>query len=523
MEEKQTGELAGGGDIPKAKKKKPKSKKKKFLIALILMLIAVLAVAAYLYYRGTVYYQTHFFPNTNINGMDCGDMEAAPVIDALEACIDGYALAVLGRDYKTGETDVVLGVIGPEDIGLSYVGTREAVEALLQQQNEFMWIEAYLDGRYVYSLEQGISFDEKLLESIVKSWDACKKKNMRRSEDAYISEYSDELGGYEIIPETIGTEIDLKNAFSLIAEAVKAQEASVDLEKEGCYQEATVKSDDKQLNRIVNTANRWLGTKVVYDWNGNRVVVDKEILKEWVSIEGKKVLLDEEAVDAFVKEQAAAYDTYGRRKNFVTTYGYEISLPGRNYGWKTDVAGEIKELTELIYQGSNIEKEPLYSVRARQKGSNDIGNSYLEADLNSQHLYLYQDGNLVLETDFVSGTMVSDFGCVTPDGVFGMLYKSTDAVLVGETYRTPVKYWMPFYGNYGLHDANWRGEFGGDIFVTNGSHGCINLPPSMAAQIYQYVSEGFPVICYYPQGIPYIGPPVVPPPEGDIVEEVPVE
>ena len=326
MEEKQTGELAGAGDIPKAKKKKPKSKKKKFLIALILMLIAVLAVAAYLYYRGTVYYQTHFFPNTNINGMDCGDMEAAPVIDALEACIDGYALAVLGRDYKTGETDVVLGVIGPEDIGLSYMGTREAVETLLQQQNEFMWIEAYLDGRYVYSLEQGISFDEELLESIVKSWDACKKKNMRRSEDAYISEYSDELGGYEIIPETIGTEIDLENAFSLIAEAVKAQEASVDLEKLGCYQEATVKSDDKQLNRIVNTANRWLGTKVVYDWNGNRVVVDKEILKEWVSIEDKKVLLDEEAVDAFVKEQAAAYDTYGRRKNFVTTYGYEISL-----------------------------------------------------------------------------------------------------------------------------------------------------------------------------------------------------
>ena len=147
MEEEQTGELAGAGDIPKAKKKKPKSKKKKFLIALILMLIAVLAVAAYLYYRGTVYYQTHFFPNTNINGMDCGDMEAAPVIDALEACIDGYALAVLGRDYKTGETDVVLGVIGPEDIGLSYMGTREAVETLLQQQNEFMWIEAYLDGR----------------------------------------------------------------------------------------------------------------------------------------------------------------------------------------------------------------------------------------------------------------------------------------------------------------------------------------------------------------------------------------
>ena len=289
----------------------------------------------------------------------------------------------------------------------------------------------------------------------------------------------------------------------------------------GFCREAAVKSDDKRLNRTVDDANKWLGTKIVYDWNGTEVVVDREILKDWVSIEDEKAVLDEEAVDAFVKEQAGAYDTYGRRKNFMTTYGYEISLPGRNYGWKTDVAGETEELIALIYQGSTIEKEPLYSIRARQKGSNDIGSSYLEADLNSQHLYLYQDGNLVLETDFVSGTMISDFGCVTPEGIFGMLYKSTDAVLVGETYRTPVKYWMPFYGNYGLHDANWRGAFGGDIFVTNGSHGCINLPPSMAAQIYQYVSEGFPVICYYPQGIPYIGPPAEPEPEGGVPEGEP--
>ena len=181
----------------------------------------------------------------------------------------------------------------------------------------------------------------------------------------------------------------------------------------------------------------------------------------------------------------------------MTTYGYEISLPGRNYGWKTDVAGETEELIALIYQGSTIEKEPLYSIRARQKGSNDIGSSYLEADLNSQHLYLYQDGNLVLETDFVSGTMISDFGCVTPEGIFGMLYKSTDAVLVGETYRTPVKYWMPVKGSIGIHDADWRSKFGGTIYKTNGSHGCINIPPKVMPDIYEMTEIGTPVIMFY--------------------------
>ena len=40
-------------------------------------------------------------------------------------------------------------------------------------------------------------------------------------------------------------------------------------------------------------------------------------------------------------------------------------------------------------------------------------------------------------------------------------------------------------------------EFGGEIFMTNGSHGCLNLPLDSAAAIYNYVHTGYPVICYY--------------------------
>ena len=47
-----------------------------------------------------------------------------------------------------------------------------------------------------------------------------------------------------------------------------------------------------------------------------------------------------------------------------------------------------------------------------------------------------------------------------------------------------------------MHDASWRKEFGGEIYRTNGSHGCINLPEEIAETIYGYVEQGFPVICY---------------------------
>ena len=77
-----------------------------------------------------------------------------------------------------------------------------------------------------------------------------------------------------------------------------------------------------------------------------------------------------------------------------------------------------------------------------------------------------------------------------------MTYTTTDAVLRGEDYATPVKYWMPFAGDVGMHDASWRKSFGGNIYKTNGSHGCINLPTSVAKTIYNTIEKGWPVLVY---------------------------
>ena len=88
-------------------------------------------------------------------------------------------------------------------------------------------------------------------------------------------------------------------------------------------------------------------------------------------------------------------------------------------------------------------------------------------------------------------------GWGTPGGVFGLTYKTRNAVLRGTNYETPVSYWMPFNGNIGMHDANWRSSFGGDIYQTNGSHGCINMPVNKAKEIYGYVEKNMPVVCYY--------------------------
>ena len=66
-------------------------------------------------------------------------------------------------------------------------------------------------------------------------------------------------------------------------------------------------------------------------------------------------------------------------------------------------------------------------------------------------------------------------------------------------YETEVQYWMPFVGNYiGFHDADWQPAFGGTLYADGaGSHGCVNLPPSKAAELYGMLSSGDTVVSHW--------------------------
>ena len=137
-------------------------------------------------------------------------------------------------------------------------------------------------------------------------------------------------------------------------------------------------------------------------------------------------------------------------------------------------------------------------MTANSHDGNDFGDSYVEINLTAQHLFLYKKGKLVIESDFVSGNVSK--GNATPTGAYGITYTEKNATLRGENYETPVTYWMPFAGNVGMHDAYWRSAFGGSIYKTAGSHGCINLPPSVAKVVFENVSKNYPVLVYELEG-----------------------
>ena len=79
---------------------------------------------------------------------------------------------------------------------------------------------------------------------------------------------------------------------------------------------------------------------------------------------------------------------------------------------------------------------------------------------------------------------------------FRIASMTTDTYLVGPTWNDHVEYWMPFDDQIGLHDSSWRTEYGGDIYLTDGSHGCVNTPLDAIATIYNNITVGTLVVVY---------------------------
>lgn len=471
-----------------------KKSKRGLFIGLAVGIVCVLGVIIG-YGSMAIHYQSCFMPGTYINDVDCSELEVVQVADIIEQqSLEGYTLEVLGKD--TDGQEVVLGTITPKDVDMHLQDGLLNVQALFDQQNPLLWMEIWGAREVKHTLEMQRTFSQEKLVQVVEDMGIFKQEGIQQPQDAYLSEYDSETGTYEIVPEIYGNQLDKERVLTAISEALTNQLSQVHLGDADCYLQPEITADNEELTVLRDTLNRWLGTQITYDWVGRKEVLDKELLADWISVVDGQAVLDQECVADYVAANAKKYDNYGANRDFVTSLGVQLNLPSGAFGWKTNQKEETAALIELIKEGAVTKREPIYSSKAPRKDGNNIGSSYVEIDLTNQHLYLYKDGVLVLESLFVSGLM-TDPECVTPQGVFRITYKTVNATLRGGDYAEFVYYWMPFHGNYGMHDATWRTEFGGEIYLTNGSHGCINLPLENAEVIYNYMYAGYPVICYY--------------------------
>ncbi len=457
-------------------------KNKKHTVLAAMGIATVLAVGIYV--AVAFYFGSHFCVGTTIDGIAVGGRSVEAVEALIRDEINAYSLTLQGRE---GAEETISG----SSIGIAPVFHGETAE-LLEKQNGFAWI-AGLFRKTEVTFDKMVSYDEEALEEVLASLSIVQSGSQRKPVDATYGPYR-KGKGYALISADYGTTIDKKALKEKVEEAVLVLADTLDLNESGCYVEPDVPDDDKRLLALIDTLNLYSGTKVTYDFGEEKEVLDGDMISTWLSQENWKVKVDEEEVLEYVRSLGKKYNTAYQDKTLETTYGTTVTVSGGHYGWRIDNAGEVEQILEDLKKGGDLEREPVYLQTANSHGENDYGDSYVEINLTAQHLFLYKDGKLVIESDFVSGNVSK--GHSSPTGAFSLTYKTRDAVLRGEDYATPVKYWMPFAGDVGMHDADWRRSFGGSIYKTNGSHGCINLPPSVAKTIYEAIDKGYAVLVY---------------------------
>ncbi len=473
-------------------KKKHKGLKVTGIIAAILAVTAGCAYGAVTYY-----YADRFFEGTYINGIDCSNKTAYEVEQAIASTVEAYSIEVTSRNQDPQ-------TISGSQIGYQYMSDGEVLN-LLKQQKPYEWVRGFMETRS-YNTQENVTFDKTLLQNEVKALNCAQPENQVEPENAYVAMNGDE---FTIVPETEGSKLKVKEAYKALDAAISGSQTSIDLgSTPDVYAVAAVTSEDSTLQATRDAYNNYTKASITYTFGDQTVILDGSTLKNWLQFDEKGQLVQDDAsftqhVKDFVAQLASEHNTVGTTRSFNTTSGRTVSVYGSAYGWKIDQDAEAAQLTEEIRTGTQTTREPVYSMRANAYGYNDIGSTYIEVDLSSQHMYYYQGGSIIFDSDIVSGDIRYD-DRATPPGIFTLYYKKSPDVLRGAKkpdgtyeYETSVTYWMPFNGGIGFHDATWQAYFGGDRYTYAGSHGCINMPLDAAATLYSIIDTNVPIVCFY--------------------------
>lgn len=452
-------------------------KKKKIII-----LGTIIGIILVIYLGGSLYFKDKFHIGFLINNIDVSANTTLEAKDKIENSLKNYELTIEGKDK--------IEKINASDIDLNFNG-EEKLNDILKSQNPFSWIINLFDPS-AEILNNSITYDKNKLSNKIDKFVFFKKENVIEPKNASFK-YED--GSFVIIEEEQGSKVDKKLLIKAIEEGIESGERTINLEEKGVYIKPKYGKDSEEVLRTKEELNNMLNTNLNYSFGGKNLTLDKNEINDWFSVDkDMNININKKKVANYVYKIALQYNTKGKIRSFKTSTGKIVNVSGGNYGYSVDQAEEVKKIISSIKKGENITREPVFSEKGNIYNGNDIGNSYVEISLGGQHIWFYKNGKLLVDSDIVTGN--KSRGWATPAGVYKLTYKQKKAVLTGENYRTPVDFWMPFNGGIGLHDATWRSQFGGNIYVSNGSHGCVNLPYKVAEIIFNNIDGSMPIVCY---------------------------
>ncbi len=465
----------------------------------------------------TLYYRSNFPVNTWINGVYCTGKSIEQVNEELVSAQEASVITIVDADCVNWEIDMLAADIRPD--------YSDALKAYLKKNASAFWMDN-LKSPVSSNLmpEKYIADEEKLLACFL--------------ELPFVAQEQEKTAGVRVCQSPEGFELqdgnadrlNLEKACAYLKDCLAKGHTLIDLSAGGCYENLADTEADKRQRDIWEQVSAFLarGGRIVYDMGTEQIPLTTAVLSGFLKIgadgcptldhEGQ-IGVDEEKIMSWVDALAADYDTCGTEKEFQSTRGDIVTVSYVTYGTKLDREAEkayllealqisadkgtadagqtagTRDTADSVVSGGMQAHVPAYIQKGYVRGLDDIGDTYIEIDMTQQKMYYYAKGELELETDVVTGNTGRRMG--TPQGINYIHAKQRNQTLRGADYESFVKYWVPVVGNIGIHDASWRGSFGGLIYQTNGSHGCINTPSGNMSQLYEMVEVGMPVIMFY--------------------------
>lgn len=426
-----------------------------------------------IYIAGIVYFSIYTFPGTIINGEKEGLVKKS---DLNNTDYSDYSLDIIGKDDKKD-------TIFADDINFEVISDSK----IDLKQNAFLWLFKVF-GKYEYKIDNEISYSEGKLDNRLKESEL--NKDIVKTEDAKVELVN---GEFQIIPEVEGNELKEKELKKSVLNAFNLKKEELKLDKE--YKTPKIKDDDKDLKEEFDIKNKLNKAKIEFDFDDRKEELVGEDLVALYDIKGNDFKINEDKVTDYVISLAQKYDTFGQSKEFNATDKGMITVNGGIYGWQIDVPATVELVTKKLESKEGGTLEPVYKTKGLSRKEDDLGNTYVEIDLSRQHLWYYENGTQVISTGIISGLPIE--GRETPTGVFKIWSRETNRNLEGEDYSSPVNYWLPInWTGVGLHDASWQSSFGGSLYTTLGSRGCINMPLEQVKKLYEMVKIDTPVVVY---------------------------
>ena len=382
-----------------------------------------------------------------------------------------FIVHTANSEYSIGLDDYFKHSVMEEDFA-KYLGDRTFMEFLMDSPARYT-----MEDEYIYA--GGIG-------NAVAEWIKSGGYEYTEAADAYFD--TNEL---VVIPEIYGTEIVPEIAAMAAEDAISIGAYEISLNDEKFYVKPDIKGEDIEKKYAdVLSLLKWKAEYSVSDY-----VIRMSDYKDRIKVnEDGTYKVDDSFLKQAVLELSKTIDQKYDKIKFNAKKDGDITVKGGTYGQIMKNSKEIEYLKEKLKKNESVsDREPAWLCKPLTDGENP--ENYVEVDLSEQHVWHYKDGKLCCESDCVTGNTSLKRG--TPEGAFYISEKIPGKYLTGEDYKTWVDRWMRLTNSgVGLHDAKWKKKFGGNIYKTNGSHGCINLPVKYAYSLYDEVFVGMLVVIH---------------------------